>query len=100
MVEKYNALMANGTWDLVPPQSSQNLVESKWVYKLKYQSDGYVKRYKVHLIAQGFYQQAGIDYHETFYPIVKPTIVHLILSLVVSSECFYSTVRCQKCLSS
>lgn len=61
-----------------------NLVGCKWVYRIKYNSDGSIERYKACLVAQGFHQQPGIDYHETFSPVVRPTTVRLVLSLAVS----------------
>jgi len=88
MAKEYNALLANGTWALVPPL--QNLVGSKWVYRVKFHSDGSVKRCKARLVAQRFHQQARIDYHETFFPIVKPVTIHLNLSLPIS---FQWTIR-------
>ncbi|CAH9094843.1 unnamed protein product [Cuscuta epithymum] len=84
MAEEFNALISNHTWDLVPFDASKNVVGSKWIYKTKYLSDGSVDRYKARLVAQGFKQQAGIDFTETFSPVVKPTTVRLVLSLAVS----------------
>ncbi|CAH9076868.1 unnamed protein product, partial [Cuscuta europaea] len=84
MAEEFNALIANKTWDLVPFDSSKNLVGSKWIYKTKYRSDGSIERHKARLVAQGFKQQAGVDFSETFSPVVKPTTVHIVLTLAVS----------------
>ena len=56
----------------------------KWIYKLKYNSDGTTARHKARLVAKGFHQQYDIDFDETFSPMVKPLTVRLILSLVVS----------------
>ena len=63
MAEEYNALMANGTWDLVSPNPKQNLVGSKWVYRVKYRSDSSVEGHKPRLVASGFHQQVGINFH-------------------------------------
>ncbi|CAH9137975.1 unnamed protein product [Cuscuta epithymum] len=84
MAEEFNALISNHTWDLVPFDAKKNVVGSKWIYKTKYLADGSVERYKARLVAQGFNQQAGIDFTETFSPVVKPTTVRLVLTLAVS----------------
>ena len=84
MNEEFEALQQQGTWVLVPQPPSKNIVGCKWVYKLKYNSDGTIARYKARLVAKGFHQQYGVDFDETFSPVVKPPTVRLILSLAVS----------------
>ena len=69
---------------MVPLPSSKNVVGCKWVYKLKTHSDGIIARYKARLVAKGFHQQHGIDFNETFSPVIKPPTVRLVLSLAVS----------------
>ena len=61
-VEEYDALVKNGTWALVPPDTSQNLVGCKWIFRTKQKSDGFVDRFKARLVAKGFHQRPGIDY--------------------------------------
>lgn len=61
-----------------------NLVGYKWMYHIKDKSGGFVVHYKSRLVAQGFYQQSSIDYHETFSPVVWPTTVRIVISLAVS----------------
>uniref|UniRef100_A0A2N9J9M1 Integrase catalytic domain-containing protein n=1 Tax=Fagus sylvatica TaxID=28930 RepID=A0A2N9J9M1_FAGSY len=86
MNEEFEALQHQGTWVLVPQPPSKNIVGCKWVYKLKYNSDGTIARYKARLVAKGFHQQYGVDFDETFSPVVKPPTVRLILSLAVSLD--------------
>jgi hypothetical protein len=81
MKEEFSALHQQGTWSLVPATPSMNLVNCKWVYKIKRNADGSVSRYKARLVAKGFHQQAGINYDEMFSPVVKPTTVRIILTL-------------------
>lgn len=66
------------------PSSASNVVGCKWVFKTKLNPDGIVKRYKAGLVTKGFHQRLGLDYHDTFSPIVKPTTIRLLLSLAIS----------------
>ena len=83
MAAEFDALQRQSTWVLVPPSPSQNVVGCRWVFKLKRNSDGSINKYKARLVAKGFHQQFGIDFDETFSPVVKPPTVRIILSLAV-----------------
>ncbi|GKC46050.1 tryptophan aminotransferase-related protein 3-like protein [Tanacetum coccineum] len=86
MKEEYDALMKNGTWSLVPRASNTNVVDGKWVYRLKRDKNGAITRYKARFVAKGFRQQPGIDFHETFSPVVKSTTIRAVLSLAVTND--------------
>ena len=75
MSDEFNALLHNSTWDLVPPFSSTNLGGCKWVFRIKRNSDGTVDHYKARLVEKGFHQRLGIDYKETFSPVIKPATI-------------------------
>jgi histone deacetylase 1/2 len=84
MNEEYKALMDNKTWHLVPPSRNKNLIDCKWVYRIKKKADGTIDRYKARLVAKGFKQRYGIDYEDTFSPVVKIATIRLVLSISVS----------------
>jgi hypothetical protein len=83
MQEEYDALIQNKTWHLVPLALAK-LIDCKWVYRIKKNADRTIQRYKARLIAKGFKQHYGIDYEDTFSPIVKATTIRLVLALSVS----------------
>jgi histone deacetylase 1/2 len=84
MEEEYKALMENKTWHLVPPNKNKNLIDCKWVYRIKRKADGTIDRYKTRLVAKGFKQRYGIDYEDTFSPVVKIATIRTVLALSVS----------------
>ncbi|GJY05489.1 ribonuclease H-like domain-containing protein [Tanacetum coccineum] len=75
MYDEYNALVKNGTWILVPRLSNVNLVRSIGLLKHKFHADGTLSRYKACLVANGSNQQHGVDFDETFSPVVKPDTI-------------------------
>ena len=65
----------------MPLSFDKNLVGCKWIFKIKRHADRTIARYKARLVAQGFSQEPGLDYGETFNPVVKPTMVRIVLAL-------------------
>jgi hypothetical protein len=85
MDNEIEALHRNKTWHLVPCIPNTNVIDIKWVYKIKRKADGTIDRYKARLVAKGFKQCYGIDYEDTFSPVVKATTIQVILCIVVSN---------------
>lgn len=81
MNEEYLSLIGNRTWELVELPSDRKAINSKWVFKVKTDSEGNVSRFKARLVAKGCSQRAGIDYEETFSPVVRYSSIRLLIAL-------------------
>ena len=84
---KLKSLAEAHTWDIVPhPPKGINVVDSKWIFKIKKNTAGKIDKYKAHLIMHGFTQVYGIDYYETYAPVAHLTSLHLILALAACHD--------------
>lgn len=86
MATEIDSLKRNGTWNLVEPPNSQKVIDNKWVFKIKTKANGNVDCYKARLVARGFTQEYGIDYQETFSPVVKFSSIRTILSIAAKED--------------
>ena len=68
----------------MPPGT--NVVTGKWLFRHKLTSDGSLDRYKARWVLRGFTQRPGVDYDETFSPVVKFATVRAVLSLALSRD--------------
>jgi hypothetical protein len=71
MQTELTALELNNTWTLCPLPAGKRAIRSRWVYKLKYHSDGTIDWFKARLVAKGYTQLEGLDYTNTFSPVAK-----------------------------
>lgn len=78
------ALEKNKTWELIDLPKGKKLMGCKWVFTVKYKSDGSMERYKARLVAKGYTQSYGINYQEIFAPVVKMNVVRVLISLVAN----------------
>ncbi|CAA7029184.1 unnamed protein product [Microthlaspi erraticum] len=75
----YQELNKTFTVESLPP--GKNVVGCRWIYSLKYNSDGAIERHKARLVAQGFTQQKGVDFTDTFSPVAKMASVKMLFGL-------------------
>ncbi|GKE60730.1 ribonuclease H-like domain-containing protein [Tanacetum coccineum] len=86
MYYEYNALVKNNTWLLVSRPAGVDMVRSMWLFKHKFHANGTLSRYKARLVSNDSSQQLGVDFDETFSPVVKPATIRTVLSLDVSRK--------------
>lgn len=84
MVAEFDALQRNRTWRLVDRPPGTNIVSGKWVFKHKLNPEGTLERYKARWVVRGFTQRAGINFDETFTPVVKPATIRTVLTIAAS----------------
>eukprot|EP00253_Pinus_taeda_P029771 PITA_29771 len=71
MVEKYDSIVRNSVWDVVPRPEDKSVVKTRSLYKIKQATDGSVEKHKARFVARGFSWVEGIDYDETFAPVAR-----------------------------
>ncbi|KAG5463599.1 MAG: reverse transcriptase (RNA-dependent DNA polymerase)-domain-containing protein, partial [Olpidium bornovanus] len=75
----------HGTWDAdvvaLPP--GRTAVDTKWIFKAQRNADGTLKKYKARLVARGFTQVHGVDFHETYAPVMRLATLRICRALAV-----------------
>jgi hypothetical protein len=79
MQEELNNFTRNEVWHLVP-RPNQNVVGTKWVFRNKQDEHGVVTRNKTRLVAKGYSQVEGLDFDETYAPIVRLESIRILLA--------------------
>ncbi|GJR42713.1 retrovirus-related pol polyprotein from transposon TNT 1-94 [Tanacetum coccineum] len=80
MQEELNQFVANDVWELVPQPKNMTIIGTKWVYRNKLDENDVVSRNKARLVAQGYNQQEGIDYDETYAPVARLESIRILLA--------------------
>ncbi|CAI7892912.1 unnamed protein product [Closterium sp. NIES-53] len=80
MESELKSIEENGTWELVELPEGRKAITSQWLFKIKFDADGKIERYKSRLVAKGYQQKEKVDYKELFAPVVKPTTLRTLLA--------------------
>lgn len=86
MRKEIDSMELNHTWGMKELPQGKRAIDSKWVFKIKYRADGTIERYKARLVALENSQVEGVDYDETFAPVVKMSTVHLFLDVAAARK--------------
>ena len=84
MQEEFKALQDNGTWELVLRPPGAHVITGKWIFKNKFHADGRLERRKARWVVRGFSQRPGLDFDQTFSPVVKPATIQTVLHLAAA----------------
>lgn len=86
ILDEFNSLVENGTWEVVPLPEGRTTVDNMWVFDIKPGQKGDRPRFKGRLVAKGYTQEYGVDYEETFAPVLKQSALRIILGLVAALD--------------
>jgi hypothetical protein len=86
IIEKYQSIIKNDVWEIVPRPKSKDVVSSKWLFKIKHAANGSIEKYKAIFVAHGFSQKEGIDYEETFAHVARYTSIRTIIALITKMK--------------
>ena len=80
MTEELNQFQRNDVWDLVPRPKDHQIIGTRWIFRNKLDETGNVIRNKARLVAQGYNQEEGIDFDETFAPVARLESIRMFLA--------------------
>ena len=86
IVDEFDSLIENGTWELVDLPPGRKAIEGKWVFKLKPGHKSTPPRYKARFVIKGYSQSFGVDYNDTFAPVAKYHSLRVLLAKVAAKD--------------
>ncbi|KAL8132289.1 hypothetical protein AgCh_007965 [Apium graveolens] len=86
MQEELNQFERCDVWELVPPPQDAKIIGTRWVFKNKKDEDGNIIRNKARLVAQGYNQQEGIDYNETYAPVARLEAIRILMAFAAHKK--------------
>ena len=84
MDDEHEVLIRNGTFTLTKKPKDARVIKTRWILTKK--PEGKSTRYKARLVAKGYNQQYGVDFNETFAPVLRSSSIKLLLSYAVNND--------------
>lgn len=81
MVDEYDTCQETNTWSLVPCPPNTHVIGCGWIHKVKLNADGTFGKHRSRLVARGNEQTEGIDFLETYNPVVRTATVRMVLHI-------------------
>ena len=81
-MNEMDSMARNKVWERVDVPSRCKSIGNKWAFKIKHHAEGSIDKFTAHLLAKVFTQIKGVDYEETFFPVVRIACICLLLALV------------------
>lgn len=79
-------LVKNDTWSIVNRPKDRGVIGCRTILRNKYKPDGTIDKRKARVVARGFSQHSGINFHETFVPVARLSSVRLLMALAVQYD--------------
>ncbi|XP_070010869.1 uncharacterized mitochondrial protein AtMg00820-like [Nicotiana sylvestris] len=89
MQDELNQFERSQVWYLVPRPKGISVIGTKWVFRNKLDEHGIVIRIKERLMVQGYSQEEGIDYDETFAPVARLEAIRLLIAFVAHMDSLF-----------
>jgi Reverse transcriptase (RNA-dependent DNA polymerase) len=84
----------NVTWDLVPLPPDAHTIGCKWPFKIKKKTNDSIQRYKARLVTKRYNKKEGLNYFDTFSPMIKPTTIKIVLTIALQ-QLAYASIECK-----
>jgi len=86
IIEEILCLESNGTWELVKRPPNAKVTKTIWVLRVKKDQYGFVEKFKARLVVQGCNQIEGVDYTDSYSPVLKKTTIRLMTAISVQQN--------------
>lgn len=86
--EEISAIIKNNTWVLSKLPPGKKVIPLKWVFKIKRDAKGQFEKYKARIVIKGFSQIAGLDFNETFAPVIQIHSIRVLFALAVVKDLY------------